>query len=66
MSHHRLPHLPHPQRRDASEGNAPLRRPQKRLDRQLEEVAKAVGGRLLSVTSAIETGTWRQGDSGWA
>ena len=23
-------------------------------------------GRLLSVTNAIEVGTWRQGDSGWA
>ena len=23
-------------------------------------------GRLLSVTNAIEPGTWRQGDSGWA
>ena len=27
---------------------------------------KAVGGRLLSVTNAIEAGTCRQGDSGWA
>ena len=24
------------------------------------------GGRLLSVTNAIEAGTWREGDSGWA
>ena len=23
-------------------------------------------GRLLSVTNAVEAGTWRQGDSGWA
>ena len=23
-------------------------------------------GRLLSVTNAIEAGTWRQGDGGWA
>ena len=30
--------------RDASEGKGPQRRPQKRLDRRLEEVAKAVGG----------------------
>ena len=36
-------------------------------------VRQAVGGgcqsgwgRLLSVTNAIEAGTWRQGDSGWA
>ena len=41
-------------------------RPQKRLGRRLEEVAKAVVGRLLSVTNAFEAGTWRQGDSGWA
>ena len=38
-----------------------------------EAVRQAVGGgcqsgwgRLLSVTNAIEAGTWRQGDSGWA
>ena len=38
-----------------------------------EAVGQAVGGgcrsgwgRLLSVTNAIEAGTWRQGDSGWA
>ena len=30
--------------RDALEGKGPWRRPQKRLDRRLEEVAKAVGG----------------------
>ena len=36
-------------------------------------VRQAVGGgcqsgwgRLLSVTNAVEAGTWRQGDSGWA
>ena len=55
--------------RDASEGRRPQRRPQRRLGRRLEEVAKAVGGRLLSVTNAIEAGTWRQGDGarvGWA
>ena len=40
--------------------------PQTRLDRRLEEVAKAVGGRLLSVTNTIEAGTWRQEDRGWA
>ena len=53
-------------RTDALEGKGPQRRPQKRWDRRLEEVAKAVGGRLLSVTNAIEPGTYRQGDSGWA
>ena len=38
-----------------------------------EAVWQAVGGgcqsgwgRLLSVTNAIEAGTWRSGDSGWA
>ena len=38
-----------------------------------EAVRQAVGGgrqsgwgRLLSVTKAVEAGTWRQGDSGWA
>ena len=30
-----------------------------------EEVTKAVG-RFLSVTNAIEAGTWRWGGSGWA
>ena len=39
--------------RDAVEGEEPRRR----LDRRLEEDAKAVGGRLLSVTNAIEAGT---------
>ena len=29
---------------DALEGTGPQRRPQKRVDRQLEEVAEAVGG----------------------
>ena len=39
----------------------------------MEVVGQVVGGgcqsgwgRLLSVTSAMEAGTWRQGDSGWA
>ena len=38
-----------------------------------EAVRQAVGGgcrsgwgRLLSVANAVEAGTWRQGDSGWA
>ena len=38
-----------------------------------EALRQAVGGwcqsgwgRLLSVTNAVEAGTWRQGDSGWA
>ena len=33
-----------PRARDALEGKGPQRRPQKRLSRRLEEVAKAVGG----------------------
>ena len=49
-------------KRDALEGEGPQSRPQKRLGRRLQEVTKAVGGgRLLSVASAIEAGTWRQG-----
>ena len=58
--------IPPPPPRDALEGKGPQRRPQRRLGRPLEEVTKAVGGRLLSVTNAIEAGTWRQGHSGWA
>ena len=45
--------------RDALEGKGPQRRPQRRVDRQLEGVGKAVGGRLLSVTNALEAGAWR-------
>ena len=52
--------------RGVTDGKGPQKRPQRQFDRRLEEVAKAVGGRLLSVTNAIEGGTWRQGDSGWA
>ena len=44
-----------------------------RMEGATEAVRKAVGGgcrsgwgRLLSVTNAIEAGTWRQGDSDWA
>ena len=51
--------------RDALEGKGPQRRPQKRLDRRLEEVAKAIGGRVLSVTNAIEAGTCHRRHSGW-
>ena len=51
--------------RDALEGEGPQRLSQRRLDRRLEEVTKAVGGRLRSVTNAFEAGTWHWGDSGW-
>ena len=51
---------------DAVEGKGPRSRPQKRLDRRLVGVAKSVGGRLLSVTNAIEAGTCLLGDNGWA
>ena len=50
---------------DALEGKGAQGRPQRRVIRRLEEVAKAVGGRLLSVTNAVETGTWWLG-TGWA
>ena len=49
-----------PKARDALEGKGPQRPPQRRLDRRLEEVAKAVGGRLLSVTNASDVGVCRQ------
>ena len=62
----RTPRPPPPLPRDASEGKGPQRRPRRRLDRRLEAVAKAVRGRLLSVTNASQAGTCRQGDSGWA
>ena len=39
---------------------------QRRLGRRLEGVCQSGWGRLLSVTNAVEAGTWRQGDSGWA
>ena len=39
---------------DALEVKGPQRWPQRRLGRRLEEVAEAVGGRLLSVTNAVE------------
>ena len=47
--------------RDAFEGEGPQRRPQQRLGMRLEGFAKAVGGRVLSVTNAVEGGTCRRG-----
>ena len=40
--------------RDALEGNAPRRRPQKRLDRRLEGVAQAVGGGYCRLQSPLK------------
>ena len=57
---------PLPVPRDALEGEGPQRRPRRPLDGGSEDVAEAVGGRLLSVTNTIEVGTWRQGDGAWA
>ena len=44
--------------RDALEGKGPQRRPQKRLDRRLEEVAKAVGGGYCRLQMPFEADTW--------
>ena len=52
---------------DALEGKGPQSRPQKRLDRRLDEVAKAVGGGYcrsqMPWKLAVGVG---EGDSGWA
>ena len=40
--------------RDALEGMGPQRRPQKRVDRRLEEVAKAVGGRYCRLQMPLK------------
>ena len=62
--------VPGPSGRDALEGTRPQRWLQRRLDSRLEEVAEAVGGRLLSVTNAIEAGHLASGRQwlgiGWA
>ena len=56
-----------PTTRGPLEGKGPQRQPQRRLDRQLEEVAKAVGGGYcrfqmpLSLAPAVrETVLWRR------
>ena len=48
------------------QGKGPRRGFQKRLGRRLETVAKAAGGRLLSVTNGVGAGGCGQGESGWA
>ena len=48
--------------RDASEGKGPQRRPQKRLGRRLEEVAKAVAGGYCRLQMPLRPAFWRQGD----
>ena len=50
---------PPPPPRGALEGEAPQRRPQRGGG------CRSGWGRLLSVTNAIEAGTWPQGHSGW-
>ena len=45
---------PPPPARDASEGKGPQRRPHRRLDRRLEEVAKAVGGGYCRLQMPLE------------
>ena len=52
--------------RDALEAKGPQRRPQRRLGGRLEGVAKAVGGGYCRLQLAVEAGTCRPGDSGWA
>ena len=42
--------------RDAFEGKAPQRQPQKRLDRRLEEVATAVGGGYCRLQMPLKSG----------
>ena len=60
---------PPPPPTDALEGNAPQRRPQRRLGRRLEEVAKAVGSgycRLqMPLTLGILQGRGGGGGAGW-
>ena len=51
--------------RDALEGEGAQRRPQRLQTGGWRRLPKRLGGRFLSVTNAIEPGTWRQGDSGW-
>ena len=50
----------------AVEGQGPWRRPQRRLDGRLEEVAKAVGGGYCRLQMPLKLALGVQGDSGWA
>ena len=52
----RIPEHPPPPPRDASEGKGPRRRPQRRLGRRLEEVAKAVGGGYCRLQMPLSLG----------
>ena len=45
--------------RDALEGEGPQRRPQKRLGRRLEEVAKSVGGGYCRLQMPLNPAPWR-------
>ena len=51
--------------RDALEGKASEAAPEA-VRQAVGGVCQSAWGRLLSVTNAIEAGTWHQGDSGWA
>ena len=57
---------PPPLPRDALEGKGPQRRPQRRLGRRLEEVAKAVGGGYCRLQMSLKLALGVGGGSGWA
>ena len=52
----------------ASEGQGPQRQPQRRLNKRLVEVIKAVGGSYCRLQLPLKRclSAWRQGDNGWA
>ena len=52
--------------RDALEGKGPREAAPASVRQAVGGGCQSGWGRLLSVTNAIEAGTWRQGDSGWA
>ena len=51
---------------DASEGKGPQRRAPEAVRQAVGGGCRSGWGRLLSVTNAVEAGTCRQRDSGWA
>ena len=52
--------------RDALEGKGPQKVAPQAVRQAVRGGCQSGWGRLLSVTNAIEAGTWRSGDSGWA